>query len=275
MPETTTTITFGRTAAAAADGVLQLTRDTDYEEQTGREYYVLVRASADYTMYQSVDGEPWRVATGVAVETEEDLVIRPGATSAELPDEPDTAPSWAWQGRDLGTPEFDGRRVSLPDAAEGLGVLRVSYATSADRWQVAGGQEVTVLAVMGDNEATLTITPDDTDGDTGDGDDPDPDDVARWQLRVVDYCVGDPISGARVAITGGGTFITDSDGIADLGEWATGTTLRWTITADGYKPSSGDSLNNDGVTLTPTSTDDADGDGVQLDPGAITITGTG
>lgn len=69
------------------------------------------------------------------------------------------------------------------------------------------------------------------------------------RFKVKDFCTKNPVTGGARVFVDGREFITDAEGMVDLGELTTGKTYPVRITAAGYVDSDKDNITNDEFTL--------------------------
>ena len=157
--------------------------------------------------------------------------------------EPYSNVTYSWLGSSPGVSvTFEGDKVKLSSRA--VGKLICSYTTIGDRWKLSGvtfdGDVVVVARPLPDGDGAYV----DTDWETVTEEEGE----KLYDLKVIDYCTGDPVPGVAVTIAGQSYGVTDSDGVVYVGQLAAGS-HSLVMTKDGYIPSASDKLNNDLIVI--------------------------
>lgn len=210
-------------------------------------YLKLMTASDDpYTLYTSA-GVIKRIASDIPYEILEDVSFS-FSKKESLQYLPRKGVDWNWIGSNPGSPLFNGKTITINKVS--VAILHCEYTTLGDRLRllvgpnaVEGDEEfdVLVVAVQGDNKASLTVSY------SGESLAPQP-----FDLQVSDYCgEGDEsrIEGVEVFLDGSFVGLTDIKGRIYLGELVPGTTHTLKMLKDGYIDSDQDVLHNDLFTV--------------------------
>lgn len=217
---------------------------------------------ARYEIYSNIPGNCARVLQGV-IENIDEYLDFPWSRSAELQRLPSGGVAGEWIGLSGGNVTIAGQKVGV--AAPCCGILRCTYQTTYDLWQLPEGwsnyAKALVVALCEETAASLGMEPPDEDEEAEDeaseewnGEDGDSvsfslteseaEEEQYYTLRVVDYCTGDPVEGATINTAyGGGT--TDADGQIEIGPIPGGRRVDVQVTANGYQSTNSDTLNND------------------------------
>lgn len=169
-----------------------------------------------------------------------EYVVFANITTGSLQSLPYGVVTATWLGRDLGTPVFTRKNVSVP--TEGVGVLKCTYLTEYSRvWFIPTVVEKNVVVVVQNTESAVC------EHDVAIG----ADEAGRtpYDVVVIDYCTTEPIPNAIVEINGAVVGTTNSSGVLNLGNLVLGQTYNIKVTAANYISSDDDNLDNEDFTV--------------------------
>jgi hypothetical protein len=194
----------------------------------------LYKTSSAQVYFRRTYGTWRQVTTRVPIEVEEDVEFD-WSKEEQLYYLPDGAVTWEWLGTPVGRdPVFDGTFIRT--SAEVLGILRCTYTTLVDQYGLKSDEEIPIMvfAYQGVLRDFLTVN------FAGDGED-----RKQYEVRVLDYCTGDPVPGATVYVNGVSYGQTANDGRVQVGTYTTGSENTLRIVKSGYLDSDNDSIRND------------------------------
>jgi hypothetical protein len=149
--------------------------------------------------------------------------------------------TWYWLGDSPGVSvTFDGDKVKLSSPA--VGKLVCSYTTLGDQWKLDrvtfDGDVVVVARPLPDGDGAYV----DTEWESAEEEEGE----KLYDMKVIDYCTGDPVPGVAVTIDSTSYGLTDDNGIVYIGKLTPGS-HPLVMTKDGYIASASDKLNNDSI----------------------------
>jgi hypothetical protein len=196
-----------------------------------------------YTMFKS-GGSLSCVGTNIPYSVTDEIVIFANTKEATLDHYP-SGFSYTWLGNNPGVSvSITGKVITL--STEAVAVMKCSYTTYDDRWELIFDEEgqVVVVAVMDDASSYTTVTF--GTALTSEGEIPEP---QYYELTVKDYCSEEVVPAATVWLDDVEIGATDPNGIVPLGELVPGSEHTLKISKSGYQDSDLDNLKNDTFTV--------------------------